>query len=232
MRLPYNAAKLLLPVFFPLLCRWEIKGERGPLPRGPVVVAANHLANFDIPLLMIALPRRISFMAEEELFRFPLGTGFRLFDSFPVRRGAMDKGALGKAAEVLKQEDCVLGMFPEGRKSPKAQLQRGYPGTAQIALRNDAYILPVALTGTERVKDRITSLSSVGRRPLATVTFGQPFKLARPSGSLSHAQLKSCTDAIMYKLAELLPEEYRGEYKLGEREIQSPRERTYAAVSR
>ena len=230
MRLPYCAAKLVLPVFLPLLCRWEIKGER-ELPQGRVIVAANHLANFDIPVLMMAISRRISFMAEEELFRFPLGPGFRLFESFPVRRGAIDRNALEKAGEVLRRKGCVLGMFPEGRKSPTAQLQPGYPGTAQVALRNDAYILPIGIAGTEKVKERIQGPISFLHRPPVTVTIGKPLRLVRPEGPLSHAYLKKCTDAIMYKLAELLPESYHGVYKLSERDRSPDREQMYAAIS-
>jgi 1-acyl-sn-glycerol-3-phosphate acyltransferase len=212
MRLPYDAAKLLLPVFFPLVCRWEIKGERGPLPQGPLVVAANHLSNYDIPLLGISISRRISFMGQEELFRFPLGPGLRLFGSFPIHRGRVDRQAFDKVNRVLSRENWALGMFPEGRKSPTAQLQPAHPGTALIALQNDAYILPVGIAGTEKVKERIERRSSFFHRPLITANVGQPFKLPPADGKLTRIHVRSCTDIIMVKLRELLPEAYHGVY--------------------
>jgi 1-acyl-sn-glycerol-3-phosphate acyltransferase len=217
MRLPYDATKLMLPVFFPLLCRWEIKGERGSLPEGPLIVAANHLSNYDIPLLVISISRRISFMGQEELYRFPFGVGFRLFDSFPIHRGRVDRQAFDKVNEVLSREDWALGMFPEGRKSPTAQLQPAHPGTALIALQSDAYILPVGISGTEKVKERIERPTSFFHRPLVTASIGKPFKLPQQAdGKMTRGHLKSCADIIMAKLCELLPQAYHGVYAHGE----------------
>lgn len=156
-------------------------------------------------------------MGQEELFRLPLGPGFRLFGSFPIHRGRVDREAFDKANMVLNQENWALGMFPEGRKSPTAQLQPAHPGTALVALRNDAYILPVGIAGTEKVKERIESPTSLFRRPLVTANIGKPFKLPRADGKVTHAHLKSCTDIIMGQLCELLPEAYHGVYARDER---------------
>jgi 1-acyl-sn-glycerol-3-phosphate acyltransferase len=216
MRVPYDVAKRLLPVFLPFICRWDIKGGKSPLPEGPLVVAANHLSNFDIPLLGMSVSRRISFMGQEELFRFPLGPGFRLFDSFPIHRGRVDRQAFDKVNEVLSREGWALGMFPEGRKSPTAQLQPAHPGTALIALQSDAYILPVGISGTEKVKERIERPTSFFHRPLVTASIGKPFRLPQADGKMTRGHLKSCTDIIMAKLCELLPQAYHGVYAHGE----------------
>jgi 1-acyl-sn-glycerol-3-phosphate acyltransferase len=193
-------------------------------------VVANHLSNFDIPLLLVAIPRRISFMAQEELFRFPYSPGFRLFESFPVHRGRIDREAFDRAKEALKRKDWALGMFPEGRKSAEAQLQPGRTGTALVALRHDAYLLPVGIAGTEKVKERLNGLRSFLHRPVIKADIGKPFKLPSAAGKLTHAHLELCTDIIMRQVARLLPESYQGVYKLEEHEVPKTTERTHAAV--
>jgi 1-acyl-sn-glycerol-3-phosphate acyltransferase len=213
MDLIYSITKLSIKVLLPLLCCWEVQKEKEPLPSEPLIIVANHLSNFDIPLLGICLPRKISFMGEEELFRFPLNLLWCALGSFPVHRRWVDRKAFYKASEVLKKKGWVLGMFPEGIKSPNAQLLKAHPGAALIAFRNDAYILPVGIAGTEKVKERIKVPSYLFRRPLVTLNLGKPFKLPPVEGRPTHNQLDSFTDFIMRQLAELLPQNYRGVYK-------------------
>ena len=151
-------------------------------------------------------------MAKEESFHHPIqGPLVRGFRAFPVRRGQLDRRALRWAQEVLN-DGLALGMFPEGTRSATAQLQPGRSGTALIALRYGVPILPVGLTGTEK----ILGLRFLFRRVPITVNIGRPFMLPVVDGRLTKDKLASATAQLMTHVAELLPQDYRGVY--GDRE--------------
>ncbi len=102
----------------------------------------------------------------------------------------------------------ALVMFPEGTRSRGGQLRSAFPGSALIALRSDVPILPVAITGTEKIKGATWLL----HRPRITVNIGHPFRLPQVNGKLSKTELAELTNLIMGHIAELLPVEYRGNY--------------------
>jgi 1-acyl-sn-glycerol-3-phosphate acyltransferase len=215
MRLFYCAAKPVVGILLSILCRRQVKRHQENTfldDPAPLIIISNHLSWVDPLFLALSIHRRIAFMAKEELFRSPFwrpllhGLG-----SFPVRRGQIDRKALRKASELLSQ-GLVLGIFPEGRRNPDAQLQPAHLGTAFIALHTDAFILPVGITGTEKIKERVKSVNALLRRPQVVVNIGEPFKLPPVNGKLTHAQLALFTDFIMRRVAELLPESYRGVY--------------------
>ncbi len=207
----YDATKLLLTVLLSRLCQWQVE-NKVTIPQGPLIIVANHVSWADIPLLGVVIPRRIAFMAKEELFHFPLSLICSSLGAFPVQRRRLDRKALRKASESLKN-GWALGMFPEGTRSLDAQLQPAYSGTAFIALRNDALILPVGIIGTEKIGEKMgkTLLNNILHRTRITVNMGEPFRL--PSGELNHTRLAQSTEFIMRRIAELLPESYQGAYK-------------------
>ncbi len=188
--------------------RLEVRRD-GDLPAtGPAIVVSNHLNNADPPLIGSVLRRRrIRFMAKAELFRVPVGGFFiRLFGAFPVRRFEADLAALRTAQDLLARGK-VIGMFPEGHRSHGRGLLQAQPGTALIALRSGAPLVPVALTGTEQVRSPLAFL----HRPRATVTVGEPFVLPRPE-RIDSAAVRAATDEMMLRIARLLPPTYRGAY--------------------
>lgn len=212
MKLSSKITAVVFRILFKVFTRLEIEGKENVPPAGSIIVVSNHLHLADPPLLILSLlPRKSRFMAKEELFKSHFfGILMRLAEAFPVQRGGTIKDmevALQQAVDVLG-EGLVLGMFPEGGRSPKAQLLWGQPGMAVIALRSGAPILPVGIAGTEKLK-------GLGwlRRPEVTVKFGEPFRLPVTEGRLSKPQLKLMTGLIMKRIASLLPAEYRGEYK-------------------
>ena len=210
----YYVAWIPLTAFMLFLCRRRVVREVSPLPRAPVMVVANHMSHFDIISLALATyPLRLSFMAKEELFRtWFLRNLFLRLGSFPVRRGHADRHALRKAEEVIKTS-WALAVFPEGTRSPEASLIRAHPGPALIALRNDLLILPVGISGTDKIKEKRKGLKKLlFHRPQVTIHIGKPFKLSYPEGKLTREQLQDCADNIMGHVAELLPEHYRGVY--------------------
>jgi len=190
-----------------LLSRTSVTGLQNVPKDGPLILVSNHLNNADPPVITNVIPRRIYWMAKKELFDNPiLGPGFRLFGYISVRRFEADLGALRKSQETLAQ-GRVLGMFPEGTRSKTGALKEAEPGTAVIALRTGAPILPVAIWGTENFsipRDLI-------HRTRVDVTVGVPFRLAR-TGRLTKEQVLDGTREIMEKIAALLPPDRRGIY--------------------
>lgn len=187
--------------------RWHVCGARRMPASGPLIVVSNHLNLADPPLLAASLPRRIHFMAKQELFDVPVGGFFvGLFGAFPVRRFEADLKALRTAQRLLEAGE-VVGMFPEGHRSEAASMIRAHPGTALLALRSGAPVLPVAITGTEGVRSwRILLL-----RPRITVAVGEPFVLLR-EGRVTSERVAEATDEIMRRIASLLPISYQGVY--------------------
>jgi 1-acyl-sn-glycerol-3-phosphate acyltransferase len=171
-----------------------------------LIIVANHLNLIDPPLLGASVPRRIYFMAKQELFRPSLGAHFvRAYGAFSVRRGELDREALRRALELLKKGQ-VVGMFPEGKRSIDNQLQPIQPGTSFVAVRSGAPILPVGISGSEQIK----GVGFILRRPRITVTIGRPFALPAVEDKPLRSRLPEFSNMIAERVAELLPLGYRG----------------------
>jgi 1-acyl-sn-glycerol-3-phosphate acyltransferase len=176
---------------------------RENLPRsGPYLLVSNHVSWIDPPWLELVVARPLRYLAKRELFAVPL-LGWILLQAgvFPLERHTADHGALRKALAFLGAGE-IVGIFPEGHRSRNGVLLRARPGVAFIARRSGAPIVPVAFTGTE--------VARLGRfwRHDVTVRFGPPFH-ARDLGAEGEQAL---ADAIMGRIAAMLPPERRGAY--------------------
>jgi 1-acyl-sn-glycerol-3-phosphate acyltransferase len=144
------------------------------------------------------------------MFGWPiLGPAFRAFGAFPVRRTEADLAALRQATELI-EEGRTLIMFPEGTRSRTGGLTKAHPGTGLLALRTGAPIVPVAVTGTFGVSWPWIFLKPYSIKRV-TVTFGEPFTLP-PVDRINTKSAEAATEAIMRRIAALLPEQYRGVY--------------------
>lgn len=217
----YHVGKIIIRIVLLLVTRRQVKGKENVPREGALLVIANHLHSVDPPLLSISLPRRVIFMAKEELFRYRFIAYFiRSFGAFPVYRKRSDGGTLHQAnqlRETLQQakqvlaQGLALGMFPEGARSKSSQLQQAFPGSVAIALRSGVPILPVGITGTEKMKG-VTWLLC---RPQITVNIGPPFRLSSVRRGSTKADMAMLTNLMMERIAELLPPEYQGYYAGG-----------------
>jgi 1-acyl-sn-glycerol-3-phosphate acyltransferase len=190
-----------------LLTRREYVGLEN-IPEPPYILVTNHLAVFDSPLLLTVCPHKIRAFAAAKHKRNPFyALLLTVMGSIWVRRGEVDRQALKEALDVLERGE-VLGMAPEGTRArgPYA-LQEGKVGAAYLATRTEVPIVPVGLTGTEKIKRNLPRL----RRTPVRVVVGKPFRLPE-SGRVRGQKLREYTDLIMRHIAELLPEEYRGVY--------------------
>ncbi len=204
----YRLGRLLARIFIPTFGRIEVVGRENVPPYGPLIVAPNHQSNADPPVLVYAIGRPLWWMAKRELFSNPLNAYFmRAVHVHPIDRDGRDLEALGWAQETLAA-DRALVLFPEGTRSPGA-LKEGSDGATYIALRSGAPILPVAITGTERVRG-VAKIAFHFQR--LRVVIGEPFTLPVVEGRLEREVLHSLTDQVMERIAVLLPPEYRGVY--------------------
>ncbi len=205
----YRAFKLFVIVILKLFTHWEVEGGGNLPPGGPLLMVFNHLAWWDAPLAMASLPWEVTGIALKDLQRVPVtGQLLALGKVIWVDRGRYDREALRQALTLLK-EGGVLGIAPEGRMSVTGALERGKTGPVFIARKSDVPILPIAITGTEKVLGDWRSL----RRPHLKVVIGQVFRL--PDGVECESRKEgrqADADFIMERLAELLPPEYRGVY--------------------
>ena len=204
----YYVGRIMVRMLLLLLTRWRVRGKENIPSQGPLLIVANHLSLADPPLLGVSLSRKVIFMAKKELFRSRIiGYFIGSFGSFPVHRGQLDRKALRQAERLLAQ-GLVLVMFPEGMRSRSGRLRPAFSGSALIASHNDVPILPVGITGTEKIK----GVAWILRRPQITVNIGHPFYLPPVSSRLTKMELAELTNSIMGHIAELLPLEYRGDY--------------------
>jgi 1-acyl-sn-glycerol-3-phosphate acyltransferase len=170
--------------------------------RGPYIVVANHLDWKDPPAIEITFGVAIRFMAKIESFRmFFLGGLMRGIGCFPVRRGEGDRRAVVMCLQVLRAGN-PLGFFPEGTRSRDRQLQRAHPGIAFLARKSGAPILPVGVSGTPDAKLLRSNIR---------VSVGEPFRLDALTLD-ANATEQQIADAIMRRVAILLPSEMRGYY--------------------
>ena len=204
----YYVSRLMVRILLVLLTRRQVRGKENIPSQGPLLVVANHLSLADPPVLSFSLEREMIFMAKAKLFRFRvLGYFMHGLGAFPVHGGRPDRKALRQAEQVLAQ-GLTLVVFPEGMRSRSAKLQHSFSGPALIALRSGAPILPVGITGTEKLESAAWLL----RRPQIMVNIGRPFHLPPFDGKLTKTELDELTNYIMERVAELLPAEYRGTY--------------------
>lgn len=191
---------LLTRAFFNLLMELQVDGLENFPPQGPVILAANHVTDFDVFPMQFAALRPIFFMGKAELFKNPLlDVIIRNLSGFPVNRGERDLWALRHAAKILNHGQ-TLGMFPEGKRSKGRGLSIAKTGAAHLSIELLCPIVPTAIVGSDLFFKRFP------RRTRVSVRFLPPL-LPR----LGESPL-ALTDRLMFTLAQALPEEMRGVY--------------------
>lgn len=146
----YNVLRIFLRRI--LFFRLEVIGEENIPGEGPVVLASNHISNWDPIIIGAAISkRRIYYMAKEELFKIPvLASIVRYLGAFPVKRGKGDRKALKWAFGILA-DNKLLGLFPEGTRSKTGELQPFQSGAAMLALKGKAQVIPTFIVGSKKV---------------------------------------------------------------------------------
>jgi 1-acyl-sn-glycerol-3-phosphate acyltransferase len=185
--------------------------------RGPVIIAANHLAAVDTAVIALTAGRPVSFLGKAEYFvgRGLKGRALAAFLSalgyVPVDRGNAKAGlAALHAARTVLAADGAFAIYPEGTRSLDGRLHRGHTGVATLALDTGAPVVPVALVGTERVQPAGKRFPRLRR---VTIRYGEPLDFSRYDGlSSSNVIRRAVTDEIMYAIASLSEQEYVDTY--------------------
>ncbi|MDN5861690.1 MAG: 1-acyl-sn-glycerol-3-phosphate acyltransferase [Pseudonocardia sp.] len=204
---------VLLGPLLRLFLRPSIEGlENVPQTRG-AILASNHLAVVDSFALPLMVPRRITFLAKREYFTQPgiVGRLKKIFFSgmgqVPIDRtsGSAAHAALDTAVRLLGEEK-LLGIYPEGTRSPDGKLYKGKTGVARMALEAGVQVIPVAMIGT----DRVNPIGSRMWRPhKIRIRIGEPLDFSRYAGLAGDRFTeRSMTDEIMYALMELSGQTY------------------------
>jgi 1-acyl-sn-glycerol-3-phosphate acyltransferase len=178
------------------LYAWGLFRVRGIAPdlvpaSGPVILAPNHSSFMDHFFLGASIRRKVSFMAKSQLFKPPLQFIYSHGGVFPVRRGFRDEEAFVTAAAILDRGGCIA-MYCEGGRSRSGKIgDRARPGIGRLALESGATVVPVAIHGSERVRNwkRL-------RFPKVTVLYGEPFRYERVDEATRHQQQVVADDIL------------------------------------
>jgi 1-acyl-sn-glycerol-3-phosphate acyltransferase len=180
---------------------------------GGVIMASNHLSFIDSVFLPLMIDRQISFLAKSDYYTargfkgWAIKNFLKAAGMIPIDRsgGKASEASLQTGLGVLARGE-VLGLYPEGTRSPDGKLYRGRTGVARMILEGSVPVVPVAMIDTEKVMPvgrRIPKVRRIG------IVIGEPLDFSRFQGMEGDRFiLRSITDEIMYELARLSKQEY------------------------
>ncbi len=186
----YGFARGVVKTVLTPLYRVRVYGIEHFPKTGGVLLCSNHISELDPPVVGMAVPRAVHFIAKEELFKVPvLKAILPRINAIPIKRGMSDRNALRKGLGVLK-DGHVLGLFPEGTRSKTGELGEGLAGAGFFALRTDAAVVPCAVIGNYK--------------PFRTtkVVFGAPIDMEELRGRKASAE--EVTKVIMAEIKDLI----------------------------
>ncbi len=202
-----------------------VTGHENIPKTGGVIMASNHLSFIDSVFLPLVMDRRISFLAKSDYYTargfrgWFIKTFLKATGMIPIDRsgGKASEASLQTGLAVLAQGE-ILGIYPEGTRSPDGRLYRGRTGVARMILEGGVPVVPVAMIDTEKVMPIGRRLPRVRR---IGVVIGEPLDFSRFEGMESDSFiLRSITDEIMYELDRLSGQEYIDVYASSVKEKQ------------
>lgn len=187
----YDIARNSFLAMFRTFWRMRVYGAQNVPKNGPLIIACNHVSYLDPPVLGTASPRRIAYMAKEELFRIPiLGPAIAAVGAYPVDRKGSATSAIKRSVEVLRQGQAI-GIFPEGTRNLQgtAEVREGVALLASLA---KAPVVPACIVGTANAK----------RLAQIRVFFGPPMSLPADRKA-SREDMANFTDEVMRAIRSL-----------------------------
>jgi 1-acyl-sn-glycerol-3-phosphate acyltransferase len=213
----YDVMHAVLPPALRAIWRPTVQGLEHVPRSGGVILASNHLSFVDSVVIPIVVPRKVVFLAKSDYFT---GTGvggalsrawFEGLGMLPVDRddSAAAMASLQTALDVLGRGEA-FGIYPEGTRSRDGRLYRGRTGVAHLALTSGAPVVPVGLTGTERIQPIGSRLPRLAR---VTVAFGEPITIGHEyDGVATGKARRGLTDRIMTAIGDLTGQVPAGVY--------------------
>ena len=194
---------------------WDIEQvgfERLP-DVGPAILCPNHISFLDSAVLMLTVPRNISFVGKAEYmddwktkFLFPA------MGMIPIDRsgGSKSQAALDAAEQVLRRGE-LFGIYPEGTRSRDGDLYKGRTGPARLAMRIGCPIFPVGITGTDEIQPIGSNVPKLGKS--CRIEIGRPIRPERYAGrGAEHLAWRSMIDEVMFEIRELTGQTYHDVY--------------------
>lgn len=206
----YRFLKLTLEPYLRWAYRFRTEGTENFPMEGGVIVVGNHVSFMDSFWIPMCTPRRVIFLAKSEYFEsWKTAWFFRSVGMIPLKRGVRHKAdaALQAGVECL-ETGGVLGLYPEGTRSPDGRLYRGRTGVARLALASGCPVVPIGLVGSRDVMPKEAKLPKL--RGQVTARLGKPMTFE--GREANHVNLRAITDEIMAAIAELSGQEYVDEY--------------------
>ncbi len=191
-------------IFCGALWRVEVYGAENIPANGRVIVAANHAALIDGPLMMGFVPRPTHFLVKGAFFKGPVGWVLRACGQIPVRPG-VGRSALAAGRGVLLRDGCV-GIFPEGRRG-RGDVARLHPGVGWLSLHTNTPVVPVAVLGTRMTGRSVHALPRLRAR--IVVQYGLPVMPVDCGDEPSRRDISDMTDHVRVAMSELLSEAQR-----------------------
>jgi 1-acyl-sn-glycerol-3-phosphate acyltransferase len=207
---------ILGPILQILFRPW-VKGSKNVPNAGGAILASNHLSFSDSIFLPLKLRRPVTFLAKSDYFTGKGVKGalirwfFKATGQLPIDRsgGKASEDSLNTGLGVLER-GLLLGIYPEGTRSPDAKLYRGRTGIARMVLEAKVPVIPVAMIDTEKVQPIGSKYPKIRR---VGVIIGEPMDFTRFAGMEGErAVLRAVTDLIVYNIMQLSNQEYEDVY--------------------
>jgi len=218
----YNFLRILGKFGTEILCRIDASNIEDMPQKGPLIVISNHTGQLEVAVFFGQLATRpITGWAKVESWDNAfLSWLFDIWGLIPVKRGEADMSALKKALNAL-EEGYIFGIAPEGTRNKTGRLKRAHPGAVMLAVRSGVPILPLVHWGGENFLKNLSRF----KRTDFHIRVGKPFKLELENVKMTREVRQQIADEMMMRIAELIPQKYRGEYE----KVTLP-EKTYTKV--
>lgn len=211
-RSAYRVIKMAVGGVMKGLYNVTVEGLGNVPSSGAGVVAANHISFLDSFFIPLVIPRRVTYLAKAEYWEsWKTRWFFNLVGQIPVHRKDTVKAqaALDAGLKVLER-DGLLGIYPEGTRSPDGCLYRGRTGVARMSSHVGCPVVPVGLVGTREIMAKDAKLPRM--RGDVTVRFGEPMVLTQNEIDDDPLAMRSFVDGLMYEIRRLSGQDYRDEY--------------------
>ena len=197
----YTFLKPIAVALMRLFFRLEARGREHVPREGALLLVSNHVSVLDPPLVGGAAPRKLYFLAKEELFRIPIfGRLIHAVNARPVRRDGSDSRALKSTLRLLGEGKAIL-IFPEGtRGRGDGRLGEGKPGAGMLAVMSGAAVVPVYVSGTDRALPRGATLP---RPAKVRVRFGPPLHFKAGRDDRRKEQYREASAEMMRAIGQL-----------------------------